>query len=67
MISWASKQQQHNVSSTNTWLAWPSQSQGSFAIGDEKKRWGSESQLCYLYSYLIGLEFPGLFSQDQIS
>lgn len=37
MISWALKQQQHNDSSTNTWLtAFPKP--GSFAIDDEEER-----------------------------
>ena len=60
MISWALKWQQHNVSSTNTWLTWHFQSQGSFVIDDEEKGLSSQSQLCFFYTCLFGLEFPGL-------
>lgn len=33
----------------------------------KKKGLSSQSQLCFLYACLSGLEFPGLLSPDQIS
>lgn len=58
MISWALKQQQHNVSSANMWLTWPFQSHGSFAIDVEEKR--AEQSVCYAACIcLFGVEFQG--------
>lgn len=46
---------------------WLLQTQGSFTGDYEEKGLSSQSQLCFLYTCLFGLEFPGLLSPDQIS